>query len=44
MPTLAIFQLYRGVTKFITNLDTYKTMRNKTLTYFFIKQSDYIYK
>jgi hypothetical protein len=30
MPTLAIFQLYRGVTKFIINLDTYKTIRNKT--------------
>jgi len=29
-PTLAIFQLFRGVTKFIINLDTYKTIRNKT--------------
>ena len=29
MSTLAIFQLYRGVTKFIINLDTYKTIRNK---------------
>ena len=29
-PTLAIFQLYRGVTKFLITLDTYKTIRNKT--------------
>ena len=31
MTTLAIFQLYRGVNKFIINLDTYKTIRDQTL-------------
>ena len=29
-PTLAIFQLYRGVNIFYYNLDTYKTLINNT--------------
>jgi hypothetical protein len=29
MPTLAVFQLYRGVNKFYI-LDTYKILKNKT--------------
>ena len=40
-PTLAVFQLYSGVDKYYINLDTYKTIRNKT--YVSIKQTD-VYK
>ena len=29
-PTLAVFQLYRGVNEYYINLDTYNTLRNKT--------------
>jgi hypothetical protein len=41
MPTYAIFQLYRGVNKFYILLPC-MILRNKT--YFYIKQSGYIYK
>jgi len=41
-PTLAVFQLYRDVNKCYINLDTYKTLRNKT--YLSLKQSDFMYK
>jgi len=42
MPTLAIFQLYRGMTKFIINLDSkpIRPLEIKRKTYLSIKQSD----
>jgi len=41
-PTLAVFQIYRGVNKFPVDLDTEKAIRNKT--YLFIKQTGDMYK
>ena len=42
MPTLAVFQLYRGVNKFYM-LDTDKTLRKKDIC-LKKKQSSYMYK